>query len=80
MAQKGSKRRQAPAYSADTLALRFIAGLALVALGVLIFIAVDLRMQGIIFDGLRTVSFGLCGSMANILAILPLLTAISLFI
>ena len=71
MAQKG-RRKQAPAYSADTLAIRFMAGLALLALGVLIFMAVDLRMQANIFTGLRTVCFGLCGSMANILAILPL--------
>ena len=46
MAQRGSKRKQAPAYSADTLALRFMAGLALIALGAVIFMAVDLRMPG----------------------------------
>ena len=40
MAQKGSgKRRQAPAYSADAMAIRYMAGLALIALGVLIFMA-----------------------------------------
>ena len=49
MAQKGSgKRRQAPAYSADAMAVRYMAGLALIALGVLIFMAVELR------SGIRT--------------------------
>ncbi len=33
MAQKGSGRRQAPAYSADAMALRYMAGLVLIALG-----------------------------------------------
>ena len=37
MAQKGSgKRRQAPAYSSDAMAIRYMAGLALIALGVLL--------------------------------------------
>ena len=72
MAQKSKGRKQAPAYSADLLALRMIAGLALTALGVLIFLAVNLRMTGNIFEGLRRISFGLCGSLAKILAILPL--------
>ena len=72
MAQKSKGRKQAPAYSADLLALRMVAGLALTALGVLIFLAVNLRMTGNIFEGLRRVSFGLCGSLGKILAILPL--------
>ena len=50
MALKGSgKRRQAPAYSADAMAIRYMAGLALIALGVLIFMAVELRLSGNIF-------------------------------
>ena len=42
MAQKSNQRKQAPAYSSDTMALRYMGGLAMAALGVLIFIAVDL--------------------------------------
>ena len=72
MAQNGNRRKQAPTYSADTLALRFLAGLALIALGAVIFMAVDLNMPGNIFKGLRSVCFGLCGSMAMVLAVLPL--------
>ena len=71
MAQQG-RRKQAPAYSADTMALRYIAGLALAALGVMIFMAVDLNMSGNIFQGLRQVCFGVSGSLAYILAALPL--------
>ena len=72
MAQQGNRRKQAPAYSADTMALRYIAGLALAALGVMIFMAVDLNMSGNIFQGLRQVCFGVSGSMAYLLAALPL--------
>ena len=72
MAQKGSgKRRQAPAYSADAMAIRYMAGLVLIALGVLIFMAVVLRLPGNIFEGLRIICFGLCGIMAYVLPVLP---------
>ncbi len=72
MAQKGSgKRRQAPAYSADAMAVRYMAGLVLIALGVLVFMAVALRLQGNIFEGLRRLCFGLCGIMAFVLPALP---------
>ena len=72
MAQKGNgKRRQAPAYSADAMAVRYMAGLALIALGVLVFMAVALRLQGNIFEGLRRLCFGLCGIMAFVLPALP---------
>ena len=45
MTQKGGRRRQAPAYSTDTMALRYFAGLLLVAVGVLVFMAVDLGIS-----------------------------------
>ena len=73
MAQKGSgKRRQAPAYTADAMAVRYMAGLALIALGVLVFMAVELGLSGNIFEGLRRLSFGLCGILAYVLPVLPL--------
>ena len=72
MALKGSgKRRQAPAYSADAMAVRYMAGLVLIALGALVFMAVELRLQGNIFEGLRRITFGLCGIMAYVLPALP---------
>ena len=72
MAQRGSGRRQAPAYSADAMALRYMAGLALVALGAIIFMAVELNMTGNIFESLRRVCFGLCGILAYALPVLIL--------
>ena len=73
MAQKGSgKRRQAPAYSADAMAVRYMAGLALIAFGVLVFMAVELGLSGNIFEGLRRLCFGLCGILAYVLPVLPL--------
>ncbi len=75
MAQKSNKRRQAPAYSSDTMALRYMGGLALAALGILIFIAVDLGMgknDGTLFPWLRSLAQGLSGSMAYILPAVPL--------
>ena len=71
MAQKSGQRRKTPAYSADTLALRMMAGIALVALGVVIFLAVDLGMNGNVFSRVQEVCFGLTGSLAWLLAALP---------
>jgi hypothetical protein len=48
-----------------------MAGLVLIALGVLVFMAVALRLQGNIFEGLRRLCFGLCGIMAFVLPALP---------
>jgi len=73
MAQKGNgKRKQAPAYSADTMAIRYMTGLALIALGAVVFMAVALKLPGNIFEGLRRISFGLCGILAYALPVLPL--------
>ena len=70
MAQK-SKQRQ-PVYSADTLALRFLAGLVLVALGVMMFLAVEMRMAVNVFEVLRQVCYGLTGSLAGAAPVLPI--------
>ena len=72
MAQKGSGRRKAPAYSADAMALRYMAGLVLIALGAIIFMAVELNTTGNIFEGLRRICFGLCGILAYVLPALIL--------
>ena len=79
MAQKSNSRRKAPVYSGDTLALRGLAGLALVALGAVIFLAVDLRMSGNIFDGLRNLCYGLTGGLAAVLAVWPLWAGVLVF-
>lgn len=69
MAKGGNRKQRAPVYSADTLALRIFFGIALAALGVIIFMAVVLRMGGVVFDGVRNVSFGLTGGMAVLLPV-----------
>ena len=69
MAQRSNKRQ--PVYSADALALRYLAGLALIALGVMMFLAVEMRMAGNIFDTLRQVCYGLTGGLAVVLPALP---------
>ena len=75
MAQKSNQRRQAPTYSSDTMALRYMGGLALAALGALLFMAVDLGMGkngGSFFPWLRSLARGLSGSMAYVLPVIPL--------
>ncbi len=73
MAQRSSKqRKKAPVYSMDTIMLRYAGGLALIALGAVIFMAVDLGVQGYAFQGLRGVCCGLCGSLAKVLPVIPL--------
>ena len=64
-------RNRQPVYSADTLALRYVSGLMLIALGVMIFLAVELRMTGNVFDALRQVCYGLTGGLAVLLPVLP---------
>lgn len=66
MANRKNKKKMAPVYSADTLALRFVLGLLLVALGVCIFLATDLGMgdrQGGIFALIDDFFCGLFGGM-----------------
>ncbi len=69
--RNNGKRKKAPAYSADTLALRYFLGLALIALGVVAFLAVDLHMRGTVFEGLADVCYGLTGSLAVVLPLFP---------
>ena len=69
MAQRNNRKQ--PVYSADTLALRYIGGLVLVALGVMMFLATGLGMPGNVFEALRQVCFGLTGGLALILPALP---------
>ncbi len=69
-AKKNTKRKKAASYSADTLAVRLIVGLLLIAFGVLVFMAAVLRMSGDIFSGLRSLCFGLFGLPAFLLPFL----------
>ena len=81
MAQKKTKAvKRTPAYSTDSMAVRLIFGLLFIALGVMIFLSVALRMTGDVFDGLRQFSCGLCGLAAYILPAIPIWGGILLMI
>ncbi len=73
MAQKNRKKqgKRAPAYSADSMIVCLIAGLLLIALGVLIFLANTVNMTGDVFLGLRQLSRGLTGALAVLLPVIP---------
>ena len=81
MAQKKGKAvKRTPAYSTDSMAVRLIFGLLFIALGVMIFLSVALRMTGDVFDGLRQFSCGLCGLAAYVLPAIPIWGGILLMI
>ena len=68
MAQRSSNRKNKN-YSMDTIMLRYAGGVALIALGAAIFLAVILKMQGNVFQGLRAVCSGLCGGLAVVMPV-----------
>lgn len=70
--KKSSKSKKTPVYSNDVMALQLVGGFVLIALGVLIALAVLVQMQGDIFFGLRSVCYGMAGSLAPLLAIFPI--------
>ena len=67
---QAAKRTKQRRESENSPVARFFGGVALIALGVLIFLAVALKMTGDLFSGLRLVSGALCGSMAWLLPLL----------
>ena len=68
---KVNKGKTVPAYSADSMALRYVCGLILVALGVLIFLSVAVDMAGDVFAGARLVCYGMAGGLAFLLPVFP---------
>ena len=70
--KKNTRGKQSPKYSAGTLELRFVVGLVLVALGVLIFLAAGLQLEGSVFDAIRALSCGLCGSVTILFPVIPI--------
>ena len=73
MAQRNKSRqgRRTPAYSADSMAVRILAGLMLIALGLLIFLSIAMSMPGDVFAGVKQVSRGLAGGLAFLLPVFP---------
>ena len=73
MAQRKKPRqgKRPPAYSADSMAVRLVIGLMLIALGLLIFLSIAMSMPGDVFTGVRQVSRGLAGGLAFLLPVFP---------
>ncbi|MDO5144745.1 MAG: DNA translocase FtsK [bacterium] len=71
-AAKKPAPKAAPAYEADSVMLRTVLGVMLMAVGVMIFLAVDLHMTGAVFSGLRAVCFGLAGLPSLALCVFPI--------
>ena len=69
--KKNAKGKRAPNYSSDVLALHWIGGLLLIALGALCFLALEAGMTGSVFAGLRAICYGLFGFTALALPVFP---------
>ena len=67
---QAAKRTRQRRESENSPVARFFGGVVLIALGVLIFLAVALKMTGDLFSGLRLAGGALCGSMAWLLPLL----------
>ena len=80
MSKSQSRKRKSRALSSDTMAMRVMGSLLLIAFGVLLFMAVNLRMVGDIFTGLRMICYGSAGNLAFFVFLLPLVTGVLLLI
>ncbi len=70
--KKNNRSKPSPKYSAGTLELRFVIGLILVALGVLVFLAAGLQLKGSAFDSIRALFCGLCGGVTVLFPVIPI--------
>lgn len=70
--KKGKKKTTALQWSGDQLLVRYLLGMILIALGVLIFLSVAISMSGAVFAGTRQLCYGLAGSLAFLLPAIPI--------
>ena len=68
---KKTKGRKAPMYSSESMALRYVGGLLLMAVGGVLFMAAGLKMEGTVFEAVRSFAHGLAGALAVILPVFP---------
>ena len=82
MAQRNRSRqsKRPRAYSADSMAVRLVIGLMLIALGLLIFLSIAMNMPGDVFTGVKQVSRGLAGALAFLLPVFPVWGGVLLLI
>ncbi len=79
MATRGKKKRTG-VDSVDAQTFRLVGGLVLIAFGVLLFLSIIIRMNGVMFMGFRTVSYGLCGIFCFLLPVFPVWAGIELIL
>ena len=73
MAVKGNpKKAQPQVYSSEALMIYMGLGIIFVALGVIMVLAVLVGMEGSLFSSVRQIAYGLAGSAAMVLPILPI--------
>ena len=70
--KKPKQGKRVPAYSADSMVVSLVAGLVLISLGALILLAAALKLDGDIFHLLRTFSYGVTGTLAIALPVVPI--------
>ena len=69
--KKPKQGKRVPAYSADSMVVSLVAGLVLISLGALILLSAALKLDGDIFRLLRTFSYGVTGTLAVALPVVP---------
>ncbi|MBQ9307555.1 MAG: hypothetical protein IJ229_06495 [Clostridia bacterium] len=80
MASKKNTRKKSASKAPESLLPRHASAYLLLILGVLLFLAVLLHMQGVFFDLLRSFSFGLTGAFSFLLPLFPIYLGISLLL
>ena len=70
--KKPKQGKRVPAYSADSMVVSLVAGLVLISLGALILLSAALKLDGDIFRLLRTFSYGVTGTLAIALPVVPI--------
>ena len=70
--KKSQKKKVQPQWSGDQLLVRYLVGLILIALGVLVFLSVALPLSGAVLAGTRQLCYGLAGSLAFLLPAIPI--------
>lgn len=68
----GKQSKQVNVYSSDSLMLRMVLGIVILALGVLMIVANVSGTKGTVFDALNAASSGLAGAFSPVLAFIPI--------
>lgn len=78
--KKKGQGKRVPQYSGNSIALRYVCGLALLAAGGLMMISLALDMDGAVFQFMRGITRGLGGVLAPALPVVPMWAGVVLLI